>query len=70
MKYNIQWTNKYSEETGYVGKVMYKAGHFVNTFEQESAKKYKSQTEAEKDIAKLIEIGEGENNNFAVVEWE
>ncbi len=67
MKYNIQWTNKYSYETGYVGKVMFKAGHFVNATAQEDAKKYVSVKAAENEIVKLNDMGEGNNNNFSVV---
>ena len=70
MKFTIQWTNKYSREIGYVGKVMYKAGHFVNAEAQDGAKKYKSVADAEKDIARLIEIGEAVNNDFSIVEYE
>lgn len=70
MKYNIQWTNKFSKEIGYVGKVMYKKGHFVNAEVQVDAKKYKTISDAEKDIVRLNEIGEGDNNHFDVVEFE
>lgn len=68
MKYIIKWTNKYSHETGYVGKIMAKAGHFVNVTNKKDAKTFKTEKDAEKDIKRLVEIGEAENNHFEVLE--
>ena len=63
MKLNLKWVNKYSQETGYVGKVSKVKGYFENS-DKENAKTYVSMKTVEKDIAILTEIGEAENNNF------
>ena len=68
MSYNIKWINKYSNEQGFVGKVMRSKEYFENTFVQKTAKKYRSTKEATKDIDFLNQIGEGDNNNFEIVE--
>lgn len=64
--YVIKWVNKYSNEEGYVGKVLAKAGHFVNA-NQDGAKRYPNQGLAAADIRKLEQIGEAENNTFCVL---
>ena len=63
----IKWINKYSNEIGFVKSIDYKKKHFNNTFNENEAKKFVSVESAEKAIAKLIEYGEGENNNFEIV---
>lgn len=63
----IKWTNRYSGETGYIKDIDYKNRHFNNTFEYEEAKKYNSKDIIKKTIDKLIEYGEGINNNFEIV---
>lgn len=63
----IRWTNKYSGESGFVKWVDYKKHHFHNTFNENEAKKYASVESAQKTIYKLIEYGEGDNNNFDIV---
>ena len=65
---HIQWTNKYSGETGYVKTVSAAKKCFINTFDKNEARKFRSDAEAEKTIVVLNEMGEGENNTFAVVE--
>ncbi|MDO4198271.1 MAG: hypothetical protein Q4D13_04730 [Erysipelotrichaceae bacterium] len=67
MKLNIKWENKYSLETGYVGKVSKAKGYFENA-DKEGAKSYASMKTVEKDLAILNEIGEADNNNFYVEE--
>lgn len=66
MKCNLKWTNKYSNETGYVGKVLKSKGYFVSVATKEEAKKYASEKTALKDIELLTQLGEAENNDFAV----
>ena len=66
MKYNLKWTNIYSNETGYVGSVSKKNGYFINAPEKADAKKYASEKAAEKEIALLVELGEAENNRFEI----
>lgn len=66
MKYNLKWTNIYSNETGYVGSVSKKKGYFVNASAKADAKTYISAKTAEKDIALLEELGEAENNHFEI----
>ena len=67
MKLNIKWTNKYSHETGYVGKVLKSKNHFVNAETSVDAKKYSTEKMANKDIALLEAMGEAENNLFEIV---
>lgn len=43
---NIKWTNKFSNETGYVKSIQNKKGYFEATFIEEEARKYKSKNEA------------------------
>ena len=62
----IQWTNKFSGETGYVKSILVKKGHFENTFDIEEAKKY-SKSEALKAVSTLKDIGEAENNDFSLL---
>jgi hypothetical protein len=64
----IQWTNKYSGEVGYVKTVSAAKKCFINTFDKDEARKFRSDAEAEKTIAVLNDMGEGENNIFTIVE--
>lgn len=64
--FHIRWTNKFSNEQGYVGAVKRKERHFVNA-DADHAKKYHYKTTAEKDIALLTEYGEADNNILEVV---
>lgn len=66
MKCNLKWTNKFSQETGYVGKVLKSKGYFVNAETKEEAKKYASEKMAQKDLDTLVSLGEAENNEFAI----
>ncbi len=63
----IKWVNKWSGETGFVKSIQRKKGHFVNTFDQAEAKKYKDEDSINQALDVLITIGEGENNFFEVV---
>lgn len=63
----IQWTNKYSNEQGYVKSVNIKERHFVNTFNRDEAKNYKQERNAVKVIEQLTSFGEADNNNFAII---
>ena len=62
----IKWTNKYSNETGYVASVSTKNECFVNTFEEAEAKRY-----SEKSVAgimkKLEAYNETEDNDFEFI---
>ena len=64
MKYNLKWTNIYSNETGYVGSVSKKKGCFINATNKADAKTYASEKTAQKEIVLLGELGEAENNRF------
>lgn len=68
MSFNVKWTNKFSNESGFVGKVFKSKGYFENTFEQKEAKKYRYKPEAERDIEFLNSAGEGDNNYFEIIE--
>lgn len=64
----IAWTNKFSQETGFVKTISKKKGYFENTFEKEDARKFRSDKEANNALAQLTELGEDEKNDFTVVE--
>ncbi len=63
----IKWTNKFSQETGFVQSISAKEKHFNNTFVEGEAKEYKTATAAKAAIAKLVSYGEADMNEFAVV---
>ncbi len=69
-KFILKWTNKYSGETGYVGKVLKTEGHFVNAEEIADAKRYSFEKTAKNEIEVLEAIGEAENNTFEVLKAE
>lgn len=64
----IKWTNKHSQESGFVKSIDYKNKHFNNTFDLSEAKKFAKYESIEKAIAKLTEYGEAINNNFEVID--
>lgn len=66
--YALKWRNRYSGEEGFVEIVSKKNRCFYNTTSVVFAKKYKTMKTLEKDIATLVEIGEGTNNDFFAVE--
>ena len=59
----IKWTNKYSNETGFVASLSTKNECFVNTFDQESAKRY-SEKSVPGIMKKLEAYHETDNNEF------
>lgn len=63
----IKWTNKYSGETGYVESISTKEQHFVNTYDIDSAKRYKSASVAKRMISSLESFGEAVNNDFEII---
>lgn len=65
--YILKWTNKYSGETGYVESISSKEGHFNNTFDEKSAKKYNSESIAKRMITALKGMGEADNNHFEAI---
>lgn len=66
--YILQWTNKYSGDTGYVESISAKEKHFVNTFNQNDAKRYATRSVATRMITSLSSYGEAENNTFDILE--
>lgn len=64
----IKWTNKYSNEEGYVQSVSKTEGHFVNTYEVAEAKTFKRECDVARALNTLEAIGECENNDFEVIE--
>jgi hypothetical protein len=62
----IKWTNKYSQETGFVKSVSKAKNCFINTFDASEARVFKNDKDAQKAIATLTEMGEAENNIFTV----
>ena len=68
MRKVIKWTNKYSNETGYVRVIRKSLKYFENTFDVRLARKFKSDIEINDAIQTLNYIGEGENNIFSIEE--
>ena len=68
MKCKLKWINIYSNETGYVGKVSKKEGHFVSSSDKAGAKTYVSEKAANNEIELLASMGEAENNRFEIEE--
>ena len=65
----IKWTNKYSNETGYVASISTKNECFVNTFEQSEAKRY-SEKSVKGMLTKLESFHETDDNDFEVITVE
>ena len=65
----IKWTNKYSNETGYVASISTKNECFINTFEQSEAKRY-SEKSVKGMMTKLESYHETDDNDFEVVTVE
>lgn len=63
----LQWRNKFSGETGYVGSVSVKKGYFTAVYSATEAKRYRSQSEISRDLEILRGFGEFERNEFRVV---
>ena len=63
----IKWTNKFSNETGYVASVSNKEKCFINTFDKDEAKEY-SERAVKGIMTRLESFGETEDNIFEVVE--
>lgn len=64
----IQWTNKFSGETGYVASISKAKGYFINAETVEGARSFRSDKEVATAIQTLVELGEAENNLFEAVE--
>ena len=62
----IKWTNKYSNETGYVASLSTKNKCFYNTFEQSEAKHYSEKAVASL-MARLAAYHETDANIFEVI---
>ena len=62
----IRWTNKFSQETGFVKTISKAKKCFMNTFDASEARVFKTEKDAQKAIATLTELGEAENNIFTV----
>ena len=63
----IKWINKFSQETGFVASISEKEKHFNNTFDESSAKEYKTERSAASAIRKLVSFGEAEMNDFVII---
>lgn len=63
----ISWENIYSKETGFVGDIDKKERHFVNTLDKKNAKLFPNKGLATIAVKQLVNFGEAENNNFAIV---
>ena len=62
----IKWTNKYSNETGYVASISTKNECFIDTFEQSEAKRY-SEKSVKGMLTKLESFHETDDNDFEVI---
>ena len=65
----IKWTNKYSNETGYVASISTKNECFIDTFEQSEAKRY-SEKSVKGMLTKLESFHETDDNDFEVITVE
>ena len=65
----IKWTNKYSNETGYIKSVSTKNECFINTFDENEAKQY-SEKSVTGILNKLEKYNETEDNIFEAVTVE
>ena len=65
----IKWTNKYSNETGYVASISTKNECFINTFEEREAKRY-SEKSVKGMLTKLESFHETNDNDFEVITVE
>lgn len=63
----IKWTNKFSGETGFVGKVSTKEACFYNS-DFDGARRYATEQSAQKAIKMLEAYGEAVNNTLEVQE--
>ncbi len=63
----IKWTNKYSNETGYVAAISNKEKCFINTFEESEAKAY-SEKAVKGILTRLESFHETDDNVFEVIE--
>lgn len=64
----IKWTNKYSNEQGYVLSIKKADGHFENTYDISEAKVFSRQCDVARAMNTLEAIGECENNDFEVID--
>ena len=64
----IKWTNKYSNETGYVMSLKKADGYFVNTFDVDEAKVFARPSDVSRAMNLLESFGEFEKNDFEAVE--
>ena len=62
----IKWTNKYSNETGFVAALSTKGKCFINTFDEAEAKAY-SEKAVKGIMTRLESFHETDNNTFEVV---
>lgn len=62
----IKWTNKYSNETGYVASLSTKNKCFYNTFDQSEAKQY-SEKSVTTLMSKLASYHETDDNTFEAI---
>ncbi len=62
----IKWTNKFSNETGYVASLSTKNKCFINTFEESEAKRYSEKSVASL-MTKLESFHETDDNDFEVI---
>lgn len=65
----IKWTNKYSNESGYVASLSTKNECFYNTFEQSEARRYSEKSVASL-MTKLASFHETDDNEFEVIPVE
>jgi hypothetical protein len=62
----IKWTNKYSNETGYVAALSNKEHCFINTFDVDEAKAY-SEKAVKGIMTRLESFHETDNNIFEII---
>ncbi len=63
--YILQWRNRYSGDTGFVGHI--RSDHFENTFDVNEARKFSSVGNALVAVHELSNIGECDQNDIEVI---
>lgn len=63
----IKWTNKYSNEEGFVKEIKLKKGYFINTFKKDEARVY-TDNNAKGLITLLGRTKESINNIFTIID--
>lgn len=65
----IMWKNRFSGDTGFVKAIRESKGHFENGTVDE-ARRFRTNSECNRAIELLTQIGEAENNEFMITNMD